>query len=176
MIDDYSGDEMHRHFFSYKALEGLSSCHRPFLEPNLLWYAHTDNPEQRRQYLVELHAVREEVAQAIFEELPVLLPPESSVQPVFRFIQESNESPIASKFHGPESVLAAQTGYAVGHLDSQRIGEVPPVGLVILNECLRELVPLLRPQFPAGTRLHMYAAYLMVRMGLRDGGFLQEAL
>jgi len=165
VIDDSSDDEMHRHFFSYKALEGLSSCHRPVLEPHLFWYASADNPEQRRQYLVELKTVREEVAQAIFEELPMLLPPESSVQPVFKFIQESKESPIASTFQGPESVLAARTGYAVGNLDSQRIGEVPPVGLVILNECLRELVPLLRPWFPAGTRLHMYAAYLMVRMG-----------
>jgi len=163
---DSDYDEMHRHFFRYRALDGLSSCHRPVLEPHLFWYAHADSPEQRRQYLVELKAVREEVAQAIFEELPALLPPENSVQPVFKLIQESKESPIASKFRGPESVLAARTGYAVGHRDSQRIGEAPPVGLVILNECLRELVPLFRPQFPAGTRLHMYAAYLMVRMGL----------
>jgi hypothetical protein len=159
---------MHNPFFSYQALEGLSSCHRPVLEPHLLWYANADNPQLRRQYLVELKVVRKEVARELFEELPDLLPPESNVQPVFEFIRESKESPIASGFHGPESVLAAQTGYAVGQLESNRIGEVPPVGLVMLTECLRELVPLLRPQFPAGTRLHMYAAYLMVRMGLCD--------
>ena len=157
---------MHNPFFSYQALEGLSSCHRPVLEPHLLWYANADNPQLRRQYLVELKVVRKEVARELFEELPNLLPPESNVQPVFEFIRESKESPIASGFHGPESVLAAQTGYAVGQLESNRIGEAPPVGLVMLTECLRELVPLLRPQFPAGTRLHMYAAYLMVRMGV----------
>lgn len=165
-MDDPIYDEMHRHFFSYRALESLSSCHRPVLEPHLLWHANADNPQQQRQYLMELKVVRKEVAQAIIEELPDLLPPESSVQPVFEFIRESREARIASKFHGPESILAAQTGYALGHLDLNRIGEVPPVGLVILNECLRELVPLLRPKFPAGTRLHMYAAYLMVRMGV----------
>ena len=165
-MDDPIYDEMHRHFFSYRVLESLSSCHRPVLEPHLLWYANADNPEQLRQYLMELKVVREEVAQAILEELPDLRPPESSVQPVFEFIRESRETRIASKFHGPESILAAQTGYAVGHLDSIRIGEVPPVGLVILNECLRELVPLLEPEYPASTRLHMYAAYLMVRMGV----------
>ena len=165
-MNDPIYDEMHNHFFSYQALEGLSSCHRPVLEPHLLWYANADNPQLRRQYLVELKVVRKEVARELFEELPDLLPPESNVQPVFEFIRESKESPIASGFHGPESVLAAQTGYAVGQLDSNRIGEVPPVGLVMLTECLRELVPLLRPQFPAGTRLHMYAAYLMVRTGV----------
>jgi hypothetical protein len=165
-MNDPIYDEMHNHFFSYQALEGLSSCHRPVLEPHLLWYANADNPQLRRQYLVELKVVRKEVARELFEELPNLLPPESNVQPVFEFIRESKESPIASGFDGPESVLAAQTGYAVGQLDSNRIGEVPPVGLVMLTERLRELVPLLRPQFPAGTRLHMYAAYLMVRMGL----------
>ena len=167
-MNDPIYDEMHNHFFSYQALEGLSSCHRPVLEPHLLWYANADNPQLRRQYLVELKVVRKEVARELFEELPNLLPPESNVQPVFEFIRESKESPIASGFDGPESVLAAQTGYAVGQLESNRIGEVPPVGLVMLTECLRELVPLLRPQFPAGTRLHMYAAYLMVRMGLCD--------
>lgn len=115
---------------------------------------------------MELKVVRKEVAQELFEELPDLLPPESSVQPVFEFIQESRDTPIASKFHRGESILAAQTGHVVGRLESQRIGEVPPVGLVIFTECLRELVPLLEPEYPASTRLHMYAAYLMVRMGV----------
>lgn len=165
-MDDPIYDEMHRHFFSYRVLEGLSSCHRPVLEPHLLWYANADNPEPRRQYLMELKVVRKELAQELFEELPDLLPPESTVQPVFEFIRESKESPIASQFYGPESVLAARTGYAVGHLDSSHIGEVPPVGLVMFTECIRELVPLLEPEYPASTRLHMYAAYLMVRMGV----------
>ena len=159
-------DLLHEYFFGFRTLEGLSSCHRPVLEPHLLWYANADNPEPRRQYLMELKVVRKEVAQELFEELPDLLPPESTVQPVFEFIRETKESPIASGFHGPESVLATQTGYVVGQLDSNRIGEVPPVGLVIFTECIRELVPLLEPEYPASTRLHMYAAYLMVRMGV----------
>lgn len=166
MIADPIYDEMHHHFFSYRALESLSSCHRPVLEPHLHWYANADNPEQQRQYLMELKVVRKEVARELFEELPDLLPPESTVQPVFEFIQKSKEWPIASRFHGPDSALAAQTGYVVGQLDSNRIGEVPPVGLVIFTECIRELVPLLEPEYSASTRLHMYAAYLMVRMGV----------
>jgi hypothetical protein len=167
-MDVPMSDPLYEYFFSFRTLEDLSSCHRPVLEPHLLWYATADNFLERRQELFEMKAVREGLAQSVFEELPDLLPPESNVQPVFEFIRESKESPIASGFHGPESVLAAQTGYAVGQLESNRIGEVPPVGLVMLTECLRELVPLLRPQFPAGTRLHMYAAYLMDRMGLCD--------
>lgn len=159
-------DPLYEYFFSFRTLEGLSSCHRPILEPHLLWYAAADNAMQRRQELFEMKAVREGVAQSVFEELPDLLPPESSVEPVFKFIQESRDTPIASKFHGSESILATQTGYVVGQLESRRIGEVPPVGLVIFTECIRELVPLLEPEYPASTRLHMYAAYLMVRMGV----------
>lgn len=150
-MNDPIYDEMHRHFFSYRALESLSSCHRPVLEPHLLWYANADNPEPRRQYLMELKVVRKEVARELFEELPDLLPPESSVQPVFEFIRESKEWPIASQFYGPESVLAARTGYVVAQYESRRIGEVPPVGLVIFTECIHELVPLLEPEYPAST-------------------------
>ena len=163
-MSDPMNDPLYEYFFSFRTLEGLSSCHRPVLEPHLLWYTTADNSLQRRQELFEMKAVREGVARELFEELPDLLPPESTVQPVFEFIRESKESPIASGFHGPESVLATQTGYVVGQLDSNRIGEVPPVGLVIFTECIRELVPLLEPEYPASTRLHMYAAYLMVRM------------
>ena len=158
-------DPLYEYFFSFHTLEDLSSCHRPALEPHLLWYATADNFLQRRHELFEMKAVREGVAQSVFEELSDLIPPESSMQPVFEFIQESRDTAIASQFHGGESILATQTGYVVGQLESRRIGEVPPVGLVIFTECIRELVPLLEPEYPASTRLHMYAAYLMVRMG-----------
>ena len=159
-------DPLYEYFFSFRTLEDLSSCHRPVPEPHLLWYATADNFLQRRQELFEMKAVREGVAQSVFEELSDLIPPESSMQPVFEFIQESRDTPIASQFHGGESILATQTGYVVGQLESRRIGEVPPVGLVIFTECIRELVPLLEPEYPASTRLHIYAAYLMVRMGV----------
>ena len=159
-------DPLYEYFFSFRILEGLSSCHRPILEPHLIWCAADDNFLQRRQELFEMKAVREGVAKSVFEELPDLVPPKSSVEPVFKFIQESRDTPIASKFHGGESILATQTGYVVGQLESRRIGEVPPVGLVIFTECIRELVPLLEPEHPASTRLHMYASYLMVRMGV----------
>jgi len=35
-------DLLHEYFFGFRTLEGLSSCHRPVLEPLLLWYAAAD--------------------------------------------------------------------------------------------------------------------------------------
>jgi hypothetical protein len=132
----------------------------------LLWYAGAANPVEQRQRLQEISQARLKVAQAVFNGLGSLLPPAGVVDPVFDYIQESPETEIFSNFHGEESVLAARTGVVLGHLDPERIGEDPPVGLVLLTECIHELVPLFRSRFPASLRLHIYAAYTMARKGL----------
>lgn len=154
------------YLLSYRPLDNLASCHRPVIGPQLLWYAGASNPAARRQRLQEISEARLEVAQTVFKELRYLLPPAADVDPVFQFIKDSPETEIFSTFYGQESILAARTGFVLGHLDPERIGEDPPVGLVLLTECIHELVPLFKSSFPASLRLHIYAAYSMVRMGL----------
>lgn len=154
------------YLLSYRPLHNLASCHRPVIGPQVLWYAGASNPAARRQRLQEISDARLEMANTVFTELRYLMPPEAVVEPVFQFIKDSSETDIFSNFHGQESILAARAGFVLGHLDPERVGEQPPVGLVLLTECIHELVPLFKSRFPASLRLHIYAAYSMVRMGL----------